>query len=91
MLVHRPTAGNDDFLFYARTPARKEIDFVSTGLGDVAVEAKYINRGSWRSEAATVSASEWAGVLVTKNILDMAAADTAWAVPAGILAYFLNV
>lgn len=91
MLVDRPTAGSDDFLFYARTPARKEIDFVSTDLGDVAVEAKYINRGSWRSEAATVSASEWAGVLVTKNILDMAAADTAWAVPAGILAYFLNV
>ena len=67
MLVDRPTAGDDDFLFYSRTPARKEIGYVSADLGDVAVEAKYINRGSWRSEAATVSASEWAGVLVTKK------------------------
>ena len=91
MLVDRPTAGDDDFLFYAHTPARKETDFVSADLGDMAVEAKYINRGSWRSEDATVSAAEWAGVLVTKTILDMADADTAWAVPAGILAYILNV
>ena len=91
MLVDRPTAGNDDFLFYVRTPARKEIDLVSADLGDVAIEGKYTDRGSWRSEAATVNASEWDGILVTKNVLDMADADTAWAVPAGILAYFLDV
>ena len=91
MLVDRPTAGNDDFLFHVRTPARKEIDLVSADLGDVAIEGKYTDRGSWRSEAATVNASEWDGILVTKNVLDMADADTAWAVPAGILAYFLDV
>ena len=52
---------------------------------------KYTDRGSWRSEAATVNASEWDGILVTKNVLDIAHTDTAWAVPAGILAYFLDV
>ena len=91
VLRDRPKAGNDDFLFYTRTPARKEIDFVSNELGNVALEGKYTDRGSWRSEAATVNASDWDGILVTKNILDLARADEAWAVPAGILAYFLDV
>jgi predicted AAA+ superfamily ATPase len=91
VLADRSTAGNDDFLFYARTPARKEIDFVSDHLGGVAIEGKYTDRGSWRSEAATVNASEWDGILVTKNVLDLANAGTAWAVPAGILAYYLDV
>ena len=91
VLADRPTAGNDDFLFYARTPARKEIDFVSADLGGLGIEGKYTDRGSWRNEAATVNASEWAGILVTKNVLDIADADTAWAVPAGILAYFLDI
>lgn len=90
VLVDRPTAGNHDFLFYTRTPARKEIDFVSTDLGGVAIEGEYTDRGSWRSEAATVNASEWDGILVTKNVLDLTEATTAWAVPAGILAYFLD-
>lgn len=91
VLADRAAAGNDEFLFYARTPTRKEIDFVSEDLGNVAIEGKYTDRGSWRSEAATVNASEWDGILVTKNVLDVTDADTAWAVPAGILAYFLDV
>lgn len=42
-----PIALNDDFLFHARTPARKEIDFVSRELADVAIEGKYIEDGGW--------------------------------------------
>jgi predicted AAA+ superfamily ATPase len=91
VLVERPTSGNDEFLFYTRTPARKEIDFVSADLGDVAIEGKYTDRGSWNSEAATVNASEWDGILITKNVLAMNDTHDAWAVPAGILAFFLDV
>lgn len=79
---------DDEHLFYVRTPARKEIDFVSADLGGVAVEGKY-TEGRWRSEAATVNASEYDGVLVTRNVLDTAD-NAAWAVPTGILAYLID-
>jgi hypothetical protein len=83
------SAQNDEFLFHVRTPARKEIDFVSQHLGDTAVEGKYTEGGSWRSDAATVNASQWKGLLVTRNVLDVTD-SSAWAVPAGLLAYILD-
>ena len=83
------TAENDEFLFHVRTPARKEIDFVSPHLGDTAVEGKYSEGGSWRGDAATVNASRWKGLLVTRNVLDVGD-DKAWAVPAGLLAYLVD-
>ncbi len=82
-------ADNDEFLFHVRTPSRKEIDFVSRHLGPVALEGKYSQSGRWRSEAATVNASTWKGLLVTRNVLDTTG-DEAWAIPAGILAYLLD-
>ncbi|GEP28426.1 ATP-binding protein [Cryobacterium levicorallinum] len=91
ILLDRPNASNDDFLFYARTPARKEIDFVSLDLGTVAIEGKYTDRGTWKSEAATVKASKWDGILVTRNVLDTTDDETAWAIPAGILAFHVDV
>jgi uncharacterized protein len=84
-----PVALNDDFLFHARTPARKEIDFVSRDLAGVAIEGKYIEDGGWHAEAATVNASEWDGILCTRNVLDLDR-DRAWAVPAALLAYTLD-
>ena len=89
VLADRPAVGNDEFLFHVRTPARKEIDFVSEALGRVAIEGKYGEDGNWRGEAATVNASEWDGILVTRNVLDTGS-DRAWAVPAGILCYLLD-
>lgn len=80
----------DEFLFYHRTPARKEIDFVSDLLGGAALEGKFIEDGTWRSEAATVEASIWRGILVTRNVLDTDDAERAWAVPGGILGYLLD-
>lgn len=83
----------DRFLFHVRTPTRKEIDFVSEGLGEVAVEGKY-TEGAWKAEAATVNASAWAGILATRNVFDIPADEDdparAWAVPAGLLAYLLD-
>ena len=84
----RPWA-DDQFLFHVRTPARKEIDFVAEALADVALEGKYTESGSWKGEAATVDASAWKGVLVTRNVLDCAGPG-AWAVPAGIFAYLVD-
>jgi uncharacterized protein len=86
--VH-PTAANDQFLFHARTPSRKEIDFVAEDMVDVAIEAKYCEDGNWHGDAATVNASQWHGILATRNVLDTTT-DRAWAVPTGILAYLLD-
>lgn len=89
ILASNPGAGHDDFLFYVRTPARKEIDFVSSSLAGATVEGKYCEDGGWTGEAATVNASEWAGVLCTRNVLDLDS-NPAWAVPAGLLAFALD-
>lgn len=80
---------DDPQVFFARTPARKEIDFVSSHFGGAALEGKYTEGGNWRSEAATVNASAWDGILVTRNVLDIDGRD-AWAVPASVLAYLLD-
>ena len=73
-----------------RTPARKEIDFVGEHLGGVAVEGKY-TQSSWLSEAATVNASSYTGILATRNLLDTSpGTDRAWAIPAGLLAFLLD-
>lgn len=89
VLSRLPTGGNDDFLFYVRTPTRKEIDFVAEPLG-AAIEGKYIDGGNWRSEAATVNASPWKGLFATRTVLDVKEAEKTWAVPAAILSYLLD-
>ncbi|MGH9089902.1 MAG: AAA family ATPase [Acidimicrobiales bacterium] len=81
--------GDDHFLFYVRTPSRKEIDFVGEPLAGVALEGKYTEGGRWKGDAATVEASEWDGILLTRNVLD-AAGSGAWAVPAGLFAYLVD-
>ena len=60
MALRRARAANgaawsdDQTLFHARTPARKEIGFVAENLGGAGVEGKYTSGGRWRSEARTV-------------------------------------
>lgn len=72
MAVHRASYASgtpwadDQFLFYVRTPARKEIDFVAQPLAGVALEGKYSDTGRWVGEAATVNASPWQGILATR-------------------------
>ncbi len=53
-----PGLQNDALLFYSRTPADREIDFVSEHLGGVAIESKYTESGGWRSESRTLISSE---------------------------------
>lgn len=89
-LRERPRSGTDDSLFHVRTATRKEIDFVAADLAGVAIEGKYIDHGRWKREAQTVDASEWDGILVTRNVLDVTGSG-AWAVPAGLLAYLLDI
>lgn len=95
MSIHRAAyaAGtpwaDDHFLFHVRTPARKEIDFVGQPLAGVAIEGKYTEGGSWKGDAATVDASAWKGILVTRNVSDCSGA-AAWAVPAGSFAYLVD-
>ncbi len=89
LLTDRPAVGTDQFLFYVRTPARKEIDFVSEALAGVAIEGKYGEDGNWHGDAATVNASSWDGILATRNVLATPASG-AWAVPAALLCYVLD-
>lgn len=81
---------DDPTVFYLRTPTRKEIDFVSEAFAGTAVEGKYTEGGGWRRAAATVDASQWDGILATRNVLDVDDPDGAWAVPAGVLAYLVD-
>lgn len=80
---------DDERVFYVRTATRKEIDYVSADFGGSAIEAKYTESGRWRSQAATVNASEWDGVLATRNVLDTSG-DQAWAVPGAVVAYLID-
>jgi hypothetical protein len=72
-----------------RSASWPRIDFVSERLGGVALEGKY-TEGAWRSADATVNASAWDGILLTRNVLDTADPDSAWAVPASVLAYVID-
>jgi hypothetical protein len=82
-----------DGVLYARTPARKEVDFIGPALGNVAVEGKYTDGDRWRAEAATVNSSPHEGILATRTVLDTSgdSPDQAWAVPAALLAYLIDV
>lgn len=80
---------SDYFLFHVRTPTRKEIDFVTEYLGSAAIEGKY-TEGAWKSEAATIGASQWSGLLATRNVLEVSDEDGPWAVPAAFLAYLID-
>lgn len=80
----------DEVIFYHRTKSRKEIDFVGEPLAGTAVEGKYVETGKWQGAAATVAASEWAGLLATRNVLDCADSSGPWAVPAGIIAALVD-
>ena len=81
---------SEESVFHLRTPNRKEIDFVSEALCGIAVESKYVETGKWRSEAATVEASGFTGILTTRNVLDCADPDSAWAVPSAVLAALVD-
>lgn len=80
----------DEVIFYYRTPARKEIDFVGEPLAGTAIEGKYVETGRWRGDAATVEASDWSGVVTTRNVLDCSESGGTWAVPACILAALVD-
>jgi predicted AAA+ superfamily ATPase len=90
-LRERSTWDSDSALFHLRTATRKEIDFVAAELFGAAIEGKYTDGGSWKSEARTVDASSYRGILTTRSVLDISAADDeAWAVPAALLAALVD-
>ena len=89
LLAEQPRSSVDESLFHVRTATRKEIDFVAAALAGVAIEGKYTEAGRWKGEARTVDASEWQGILATRNVLAVDSKD-AWAVPAAFLAYTID-
>ena len=82
-------AVQEENLFYFNNASRNEIDFVSDYFGNAALEGKYTENDAWKSEAATLEASRWDGILLTRNVLDISDSKT-WAVPASIFCYLLD-
>ena len=81
--------GLDDTIFYFTNASRTEIDFISDYLGAAALEGKYTENDAWKPEAATLKASQWDGIMLTRNVLDTSDSET-WAVPAAIFCYLLD-
>lgn len=84
----------NDTIGYARTASSNEIDLASvaipTGAGGgwtTPIESKWVGTG-WRSEARVIEAKHAAGIVATKNILDLN--NGAWAVPVPLVALLLG-
>jgi hypothetical protein len=84
----------DDSIGYLRTGSENEIDFApvpipspSGSMLPVPIESKWVSSG-WRSEAKAIEAKFAGGVVVSRNVLDMA--HPAWALPAPVLALLLE-
>lgn len=80
----------DEHIFHWRTPARKEIDFISELLADVAIEGKFVDDGGWKAEARTADASGWRGIMSTRSVLDTTSTNESWAVPSSLMAYLID-
>ncbi|WP_394288795.1 hypothetical protein [Corynebacterium variabile] len=83
-----------DTIGYTRTESGREVDFapvpVPTGSGTrstTPLEGKWVSHG-WRSEALVIENKYRAGILATRNILDLT--HPAWAVPAPLVALLLR-
>ena len=84
----------NDTIGYARTASGNEVDFapvsVPTSAGRVMttpIESKWVVAG-WRSEARVTEAKYGAGVIATKNILNLD--NPTWAIPAPLVALLLG-
>jgi predicted AAA+ superfamily ATPase len=84
----------DDSIGYVRTTAGNEVDFAPVPLRSasgvvrtVPIEAKWVPSG-WRPGAKVIEAKFKAGILATRNIVDLG--YPAWAVPAPLLALLLD-
>ncbi|MCI1749221.1 MAG: AAA family ATPase [Acidipropionibacterium sp.] len=83
-----------DTIGYARTDANKEVDFAPVAMPTAAgprmttpIESKWVSHG-WRVEARVIENKYRAGILATRNILDLS--KPAWAVPAPLVALLLR-
>lgn len=84
----------NDTIGYARTEAGNEVDFAPVTVPTVSgnrmttpIEGKWVSRG-WRTEAKVIEGKYHAGILATRNILDLT--NPAWAVPAPLVALLLR-
>ncbi len=78
-----------DRVLLHRTTTRKEIDFVGTNFGGVAIESRYVD-GRWRGGVQTLLASPWRGIIVTRSELNLDDPQVQ-AVPTALLAWFVDV
>jgi predicted AAA+ superfamily ATPase len=81
-------------VMYARTGKGNEVDFAPVPLRrggheltTVPLEAKWVTHG-WRREALVMRGRYSAGVMATKNVVDLE--DSVWAVPAPMVALLLQ-
>lgn len=77
-----------DRVLHHRTGTRKEIDFVGAGLGDAAIESKYVD-GRWRGKAQTLRASRWRGIIATRTEINTDDPEIL-AIPTALLAWLID-
>lgn len=77
-----------DRVLFARTPSRKEIDFVPGAYPTEPIESKYSD-GPWRRSAQTLQAARGRGVMATRNVLELDHTPM-WAVPAALVALLID-
>ena len=77
-----------DRVMHHRSRTGSEIDFVGPGLGDLAIESKYVD-GRWSGAAKTLHASRWTGIIATRTELNLDRPDLS-AVPTAMLAWLLD-
>jgi uncharacterized protein len=64
-----------------------EVDFVGGWMGDVAIEAKYVD-GGWRSQSRSLLATRPGGIVATRSEIDLS--GNFKAIPAAILALLIE-
>ena len=77
-----------DRVMHHRSRTGSEIDFVGPGLGDLAIESKFVD-GRWSGAAKTLHASRWTGIIATRTELNLDHPDLS-AVPTAMLAWLLD-
>lgn len=76
-------------LLHHRSKNNSEIDFVGRGLGNVAIESKYVDGGWLRTAGRTLGASRWRGIVATRTELNLDDPDLV-AIPTAALAWLLD-
>ena len=76
-------------VLHHRSNTRREVDFVGSEFGGVAIESKFVD-GRWKRDAQTLLASGWRGIVATRTELDLSDPSGVAAIPTAMLAWLVD-